>query len=68
MNRAKEYSQRFAILANCLFDLKKMSALVADNSKYQFDKFLKVTQYERKEEFLKLSFKKDHLDVFFAYS
>ena len=68
MNRPKEYSQRFAILANRLFDLKKMSALVADNSKYQFDKFLKVTQYERKEEFLKLSFKKDHLDVFFAHS
>ena len=45
-----------------------MSALVADNSKYQFDKFSKVTQYERKEEFLKLSFKKDHLDVFFAHS
>ena len=66
VNSPKEYSQRFAILADRLFALKKSSASVTDNSKYQFDKFLKVAQYERKEEFLKFSFKKDCLGIFFV--
>ena len=66
VNSPKEYSQRFTILADRLFALKKSSASVTDNSKYQFDKFLKVAQYERKEEFLKFSFKKDCLGIFFA--
>ena len=65
-NNPKECSQRFTILSDCLFALKKISASVADNMKYQFDQFLKVAQYEHKEEFLKFSFKKDHLDIFFA--
>ena len=66
VNSPKEWSQRFTILADRLFALWKISASVADNSKYQFDQFLKVAQYERKEEFLKFSFKKGRLDVFFA--
>ena len=66
VNSPKEWSQRFTILADCLFALKKISASVVDNSKYQFDQFLKVAQYERKEEFLKFSFKKGRLDVFFG--
>ena len=66
VNSPKECSKRFTILADRLFVLKKISASVADNSKYQFDQFLKAAQYERKEEFLKFSFKKDRLDVFFA--
>ena len=66
VNSAKECSQRITILADRLFALKKISASVADNSKYQFDQFLKVAQYERKEKFLKFSFKKDCLDVLFA--
>ena len=56
VNSPKEYSQRFTILADRLFTLKKSSASVTDNLKYQFDKFLKVAQYERKEEFLKFCF------------
>ena len=66
INSPKECSQRFTILANRLFDLKKISASVADNSKYQFDQFLKVAQYDQKEQFQKFSFKKDRLDIFFA--
>ena len=66
VNGPKECSQRFTILADCLFALKKISASVADNLKYLFDQLLKVAQYEHKEEFLKFSFKKDCLDVFFA--
>ena len=60
VNCPKECFEKFMILADCLF------AAVANNSKYQFDQFLKVAQYERKEEFLKFSFKKDCLGIFFA--
>ena len=56
VNSPKEYSQRFTILADRLFALKKSSASVTDNSKYQFDKFFFFFQYERKEEFLTFSF------------
>ena len=46
---------------------EKISASVTDNSKYQFDQCLKVVQCECKEEFLDFfSFKRDHLDIFFA--
>ena len=58
--------QRFMILADCLFALKKISASVANNWKYQFDQFLKVAEYEHKEEFLKFSLKKDCLGRFCA--
>ena len=66
VNSPKECSQRFTVLADRLFALKKIFTSVADNSKYQFHQFLKVPQYELKEKFLKFSFKKDRLDVFFA--
>ena len=65
VNSPQECAQRFMILADPLFALKKISASVADNSKYQFDQFLKVAQYECKEEFLSFYFKEDGLDVFF---
>ena len=54
------------ILADCLFALKKISASVANNWKYQFDQFLKVAEYDHKEEFLNFSFKKDCLGRFCA--
>ena len=66
VNSPKECSQRFTVLSDRLFALKKIFTSVADNSKYQFHQFLKVPQYELKEKFLKFSFKKDRLDVFFA--
>ena len=66
VNGPKECSQRFTVLADRFFTLKKLFTSVADNSKHQFDQFLKVPQYEHKEKFLKFSFKKDYLDVFFA--
>ena len=66
VNSPKKYSQRFTVLADRLFALKKIFTSVADNSKYQFHQFLKVPQYELKEKFLNFSFEKDRLDVFFA--
>ena len=66
VNSPKECFQRFTILADRLFVLKKISASVVDNSKYQFKQFLNIPQYECKEEFLKFCFKKDCQDVFFA--
>ena len=65
-NSPKECSQKFTILADRLFALKKISASVVDDSKYQFDQFLEVAQYERQDGFVKFSFNKDRLDKFFA--
>ena len=41
----------FVVLADRLFAVKKISVLVADNAKYQFDEFLKVAETQHKEEF-----------------
>ena len=55
----QECSQMFLVLADRLFAARKTSASVADNAKYQFDEFLKVTETQHKEEFLKFCFKVD---------
>ena len=57
-------SQMFVVLADRLFAVKKISASVADNAKYQCDEFLKVAETQHKEEFLKFCFKVDRLDTF----
>ena len=40
----QECSQMFVVLADRHFGAKKISASVADNTKYQFDEFLKVAE------------------------
>ena len=47
----------FVVLADRHFGAKKISASVADNTKYQFDEFLKVAETQHKEECLKFCFK-----------
>ena len=58
----QECSLRFRALVDKLYNLKKISDKTADNSKDQYDRFLKSVQFEHKESFLKSNFKEDRLD------
>ena len=58
----QECSLHFRALEDKLYNLKKISDKTADNSKDQYDQFLKSVQSEHKESFLKFNFKEDRLD------
>ena len=62
----QECSLRFRALVDKLYNLKKFSDKTADNSKDQYDQFLKSVQFEHKESFLKFNFKEDRLDKLFG--
>ena len=61
-----ESSQFFKTLADHLFALHKTKASVADKSKSQMNKFLKMARFVQKEKFKNFDFHKDRLDVFFG--
>ena len=58
----QECSLRFRAHVDKLYNLKTISDKTADNSKDQYDQFLKSVQFKHKESFLKFNFKEDRLD------
>ena len=61
-----ESSQLFKTLADHVFALHKIKAIVSYQSKSQMDEFLKIAWFDQKEKFKNFDFRKDCLDVFFG--
>ena len=56
----------FRSLVDKLHSLGKITALVADNTKKQFDKFIQAGSFEHKQSFLKFNFTEDRLNTYLA--
>ena len=61
-HKSKNCSIKFRELADKLHSLIKITAETWDNSKNQFDNFLKIVKHEHREAFLKFDYKNDCLD------